>query len=169
MNNIWELVHHGEGEYKESWETPPVLVCKACRKDKPHHRKDCPIDSLLTDKAALADEIEGLETQLTEAANIIEASNSLLTHIMEQLPQEDRLTPTLPILTENDAVPPGKIDITGWGDETKQFINEPDPEAPVFTSEAVSRFLKGFKRGYKKGQNLRERFSRIFPGLGDLL
>lgn len=53
MSGIWELVHQGDGYLAKTWDTPPVPVCRACRKKKPEHRKDCPIAALLADKEAL--------------------------------------------------------------------------------------------------------------------
>ena len=92
-------------------------------------------------------EIQALRTALdTDKEILFEA----LFHQEKELEAAGRVSPSpvLPILTNNDAAGPA--------DE-------------VFAEKAVSRFLKGFRRGYEKGSDARARFSRIFPGLGDLL
>ena len=73
LSEVWELVHKGEGQYKKTWEIPPTFVCKACRKDKPDHHKDCPIAAL---EAALKDAEERL---LSATSNSVQMGIALET------------------------------------------------------------------------------------------
>lgn len=81
--------------------------------------------------------------------------NEWLEALIEAQAEELRVDkPALPILTDNEAAPQ---DLPSPGQRI---------ESQVFSSKAVSRFMKGFKRGYRKGSDARDRLSRIFPGLG---